>query len=204
MPDFSTLLGLKDTFDDDASAPPLGEGLSMVQEEETDFFGGEDFDSGAPMPSGFDEGAIDDDGEGGAFASSSAMGQGSGGVGTAGPGEHMPFDGRRNAGDLVMALAGGDDGEGMFDYFDKGFSKNWAGAEHWKLRKVTRKGKYSRGLSSQPTLEDQGCCADVDHQIRVCLLPPRSPKQSKRRSLSTFQHLHPPRRRCSLLPRKRQ
>lgn len=141
MPDFSTLLGLKDTFEDDISAAPAGEGLSMVQEEEADFFGGEDFDSGAPMPGGFDEGGGDDDGEGGggAFASSSHMGQG--GTGMAGPGEHMAFDGRKHAGDLVMALAGGDDGEGMFDYFDKGFAKNWAGAEHWKLRKVTRKGK---------------------------------------------------------------
>lgn len=152
MPDFSTLLGLKDTFDDDMPAAPGGEGLSMVQEEEADFFGGEDFDSGAPMPGGFDEGGGDDDGEGGggAFASSSHVGQG--GVGMAGPGEHMPFDGRRNAGDLVMALAGGDDGEGMFDYFDKGFGKNWAGAEHWKLRKVTRKGRSHHHHSLAATM----------------------------------------------------
>lgn len=151
MPDFSTLLGLKDTFDDEA---PLGSAdLSMIQEEEeADFFGGEDFDSGAPMPGGFDDfsagGGGDDDengGEGsggGGFASSSA-----GGVGMAGPGEHMPFDGRRNPGDLVMALVGGEDGEGMFDYFDKGFGKNWAGAEHWKLRKVTRKGGSNRSTN---------------------------------------------------------
>jgi condensin complex subunit 2 len=140
MPDFTTLLGLKDTFDDSASAAQ--EGLSMIQEEEQDFFGGEDYDTGAPMPGGFDDNMSnpgDGDDQDGQFASSSSMAYG--GLGTAGPGEHVPFDARRQGGELVMALAGGEDGEGMFDYFDKGFAQSWAGAEHWKLRKVTRKGK---------------------------------------------------------------
>jgi condensin complex subunit 2 len=136
MPDFSTLMGLKDTFDD--SATPAPEGLSMIQEEE-DFFGGEDYDTGAPMPGGFDNDGMSNpaDDQDGFAGPSSAYG----GIGAAGPGEHVPFDGRRQGGELVMALAGGEDGEGMFDYFDKGFSQNWAGAEHWKLRKVTRKGE---------------------------------------------------------------
>jgi len=138
MPDFTTLLGLKDNFDD--SATPAPEGLSMVQEEE-DFFGGEDYDTGVPMPGGFDNDGMSnpaDDQDG--FAGPSSTGYG--GLGAAGPGDHVPFDGRRQGGEMVMALAGGEDGEGMFDYFDKGFSQNWAGAEHWKLRKVTRKGQH--------------------------------------------------------------
>lgn len=142
MPDFTTLIGLKDTFDDSASAAGPGAGdLSMIQEEEQDFFGGEDYDTGAPMPGagGFDDMSNPaDDQYGGAFASSSSNPYG--GIGMAGPGEHMPFDGRRQGGELVMALVGGDEGGDMFDYFDKGFGKSWAGAEHWKLRKVTRKG----------------------------------------------------------------
>jgi condensin complex subunit 2 len=140
MPDFTTLLGLKDTFDD-AATSAAGE-LSMIQEEEQDFFGGEDFDTGAPMPGagGFDDMSNPGDDQDGPFASSSSNPYGA--LGMAGPGEHMPFDGRRQGGELVMALGGGDDGGDMFDYFDKGFGKSWAGAEHWKLRKVTRKGGY--------------------------------------------------------------
>lgn len=142
MPDFSTLLGLKDTFDNDAASTAYGGGagggdLSMVQEEQ-DFFGGEDFDTGAPMGGGFDDypgaGADDDgdnEGEGGAFSH----------MATAGPGEHMPLDGRKHGGDLVFGLLDADDSAGMFDYFDKGFGKNWAGAEHYKLRRVARKGE---------------------------------------------------------------
>jgi condensin complex subunit 2 len=65
-----------------------------------------------------------------------------------GDGEHqvaegvfVPFDPRRvpNERDLVMAMTGdgdGDEGGRMMDYFDQNFLKNWAGPEHWKLRKV--------------------------------------------------------------------
>jgi condensin complex subunit 2 len=54
-----------------------------------------------------------------------------------GPSE--PFDARRapNERDLVLAMTEG--GGGMFDYFDQTFRKNWAGPEHWKLRKVIRR-----------------------------------------------------------------
>ena len=31
------------------------------------------------------------------------------------------------------------DEEGMMDYFDPTYLKNWAGPEHWKLRKVVRR-----------------------------------------------------------------
>jgi condensin complex subunit 2 len=52
-----------------------------------------------------------------------------------------PFNPRRvpNEKDLVMAMTE-EDGSGMMDYFDQTFLKNWAGPEHWKLRKVVRKG----------------------------------------------------------------
>ena len=56
-------------------------------------------------------------------------------------GSFVPFDPRRapTERDLVMAMTdtGGD--EGMMDYFDQNFLKNWAGPEHWKLRKVVRR-----------------------------------------------------------------
>ena len=54
-----------------------------------------------------------------------------------------PFDPRRmpNERDLVMAMTDADGEGGMMDYFDQNFLKNWAGPEHWKLRKAIRKGK---------------------------------------------------------------
>ncbi|KAF7309641.1 Condensin complex subunit 2 [Mycena indigotica] len=48
----------------------------------------------------------------------------------------VPFDPRRPTNDLVMAMTDGDHEGGMMDYFDKNFSKNWAGPEHWKMRRV--------------------------------------------------------------------
>ncbi|KAJ7493441.1 condensin complex subunit 2/barren [Mycena galericulata] len=55
------------------------------------------------------------------------------------PGGLMPFDPRRPPNELVMAMTDGDGDGGMMDYFDKNFSKNWAGPEHWKMRKPIRR-----------------------------------------------------------------
>lgn len=52
-----------------------------------------------------------------------------------------PFDPRRvpNERDLILAMTEpGAEGSSL-DYFDQTFLKNWAGPEHWKLRKVIRK-----------------------------------------------------------------
>ncbi len=59
----------------------------------------------------------------------------------AGAGVPQAFDPRRapNERELVMAMAD-DEGDAMMDYFDRTFLKNWAGPDHWKLRKVVRKG----------------------------------------------------------------
>ncbi|WVQ84851.1 hypothetical protein IAT38_007008 [Cryptococcus sp. DSM 104549] len=144
-PDFSTILGLRDSFQDDDDGGfqhdayddyptdfPAGSG------EAHDFFGDENFDA-APMGGGFDDdmSMAGDDVEAG-----ERYGGAGGSLAMAGPGERLgPFDPRRQGGgELVMAFGGGgDDDEGMFDYFDKGMGKAWAGAEHWKLRKVSRK-----------------------------------------------------------------
>ena len=102
-----------------------------------DFFSGDqavddDYNGDAPMPDDNDFGAgsiADGDGEAGEHHAQN------------GYGAFVPFDPRRvpNERDLVMAMTG-DDGEGgMMDYFDQNFLKNWAGPEHWKLRKVVRR-----------------------------------------------------------------
>lgn len=59
-------------------------------------------------------------------------------------GAFEPFDPRRmpNERDLVMAMTDADGDSGMMDYFDQNFLKNWAGPEHWKLRRPVRKGKW--------------------------------------------------------------
>jgi condensin complex subunit 2 len=58
------------------------------------------------------------------------------------PGPFVPFDPRKmpNDRDLILAMADGEGG--ALDYFDKNALKNWAGPEHWKLRKVIRRRKY--------------------------------------------------------------
>ena len=61
------------------------------------------------------------------------------------PAPLVPFDPRRGPSerDLIMAMtdADGEGGGMMMDYFDQAFVKNWAGPEHWKLRKVVRRRK---------------------------------------------------------------
>ncbi|EGN96565.1 hypothetical protein SERLA73DRAFT_111171 [Serpula lacrymans var. lacrymans S7.3] len=57
------------------------------------------------------------------------------------PGGFVPFDPRKapNERDLIMAMTDADADGGMMGYFDQTFLKNWAGPEHWKLRKAVRK-----------------------------------------------------------------
>lgn len=100
-----------------------------------DFFSGADAigdDFGGDMMGGDDFG--------GDNASNNGSVPGEGEVGR--PGPFVPFDPRRmpNERDMVLAMTN-DDGEGALDYFDQNFLKNWAGPEHWKLRKNIRKGE---------------------------------------------------------------
>ncbi|KAG8874705.1 hypothetical protein FRB97_005738 [Tulasnella sp. 331] len=70
--------------------------------------------------------------------------QGSGGLG---PVEN--FDPRRGPGgrDLVMQMA--EDGENMLDYFDAAAMKNWAGPQHWKLRRAVKKADPEAGPATR-------------------------------------------------------
>ena len=58
-------------------------------------------------------------------------------------GTFVPFDPAKgpNERDLIMAMMNPEADGGTMDYFDKNVLKNWAGPEHWKLRKVIRKRK---------------------------------------------------------------
>ncbi|KAG9014327.1 hypothetical protein FRB94_012733 [Tulasnella sp. JGI-2019a] len=68
--------------------------------------------------------------------------------GVPGPGGLGPvenFDPRRGPGgrDLVMQMT--EDGENMLDYFDAAAMKNWAGPQHWKLRRAVKKADPEAG-----------------------------------------------------------
>jgi condensin complex subunit 2 len=118
-----------------------------------------DIDSSVPPVEDFFVGAdaVNDDYGGGDMIGGDDYGgdnHSSGSVGPSGdgdgqPGTFVPFDPRRapNERDLVMAMTDAD-GEGMMDYFDQTFLKNWAGPEHWKLRKVVRRRRLSLLSSS--------------------------------------------------------
>ncbi len=121
-----------------------------AQQGEHDFFGdddagapmdGGDYDMGMGMGMGMGGGGDDDEGGGGGFAAGGASGSGSGMVAGMDGARRNPANGDR----MFVGLAGDhDDADGMMlDYFDQGFMRNWAGPEHWKLRRVTRK----RGLN---------------------------------------------------------
>ncbi|ORX34460.1 condensin complex subunit 2/barren [Kockovaella imperatae] len=148
-PDLASILGLKDTWDEQASMSGFG-GIPAPTGDAQDFFGGEDFDMGGGLPGAFDDaesvGGFDRD-----HGEDEFGGAGGIGVGLAGPGDqHGPFDPRRQGqGELVMALMGDGDEEGMFDYFDKGFGKAWAGAEHWKLRRVAKRGQDAAATTTR-------------------------------------------------------
>ncbi|KAG6910237.1 hypothetical protein DXG01_012372 [Tephrocybe rancida] len=131
--------------DDDDDDVGVGSGDYMDVDgggaPEEDFFVGDDAvqgDYGADMMSGDDYGGDNN--------SNGSVGPAGDGEGRAGP--FVPFDPRRapNERDLVMAMTDAD-GDGMMDYFDQNFMKNWAGPEHWKLRKVTRRPEGADGAA---------------------------------------------------------
>ncbi|KAG1781078.1 condensin complex subunit 2/barren [Suillus placidus] len=104
--------------------------------------GGQDFFQG--------DQAVDDDYDGGDASGGGDYGGGEdGSVGAEGDQRHavrpggafVPFDPRRapNGPDRVIAITDADGEDAMMGYFDKNLMKNWAGPEHWKLRKVVRK-----------------------------------------------------------------
>lgn len=114
--------------DDDGDHPPV-EDFFVGDQAVGDDYVNED----AVSPEGFTGG------ENGSVDPETALGESSR------PGTFVPFDPRRvpNERDLIMAMteADTDNGGMMMDYFDQTFLKNWAGPEHWKLRKVVRRRK---------------------------------------------------------------
>jgi len=134
LPDLAAITGLS-SFNDDIEpevAVPTGG-------EAHDFFGDEDYDIGGGGAGAFDDNMSLVGDEGDFDAGLTAASGAEGGPQAFGYG---PFDPRRAQGHgFALDFGGTDDPENMFQYFDAGFGKAWAGAEHWKLRKISRRGK---------------------------------------------------------------
>lgn len=109
-PDLMALLALDDQEEEVEPFEPGPQG------EAVDFFGDDDYDAPA-FDGGFDEGDV-------------SMGDD---PFTAPPTAAGPF------GTSTLVTLGGAPDTNMFEYFDSGFGKAWAGAEHWKLKRVTRR-----------------------------------------------------------------
>ncbi|KAI8145640.1 condensin complex subunit 2/barren [Fennellomyces sp. T-0311] len=61
-------------------------------------------------------------------------------------------DGHLQETDFMSAMIGGDSGD-MFSYFDATFGKNWAGPEHWKLRRPVSKAREKDGSNQDEDKE---------------------------------------------------
>ncbi|KAF8075066.1 condensin complex subunit 2/barren [Lyophyllum atratum] len=136
---------LDDDDDDGNDAGMGGDGMDVDTGGPEDFFVGADAvheDYGGDMMGGDDYGGDNN--------SNGSVGPQGGGEGQ--PGPFVPFDPRRapNERDLVMAMTEADGEEGMMDYFDQNFLKNWAGPEHWKLRKVIRRPDADANAATKP------------------------------------------------------
>lgn len=126
-------LGILNPNDDDVPLPVAQKNAHFAEEGGDTDMAGADYaeDYGGGEGGDYGGGEVDffaDDDVGGAASGS-------------GPVE--AFDPRRaEERDLVMSMSG--TGEQNLEYFDSSMMKNWAGPEHWKMRKVaSRRGEYS-------------------------------------------------------------
>jgi condensin complex subunit 2 len=146
----SMMMNGRDDDDDDNFGKDLEGGSEGTRHTPgQDFFGDDgisnDFAGDTGGDGFFDAG--DDDNDAGFNGHDDAGGFGgpAGASGIAndfGPSE--PFDPRSHGGPSSLFMST-EEGQGlMLDHFDEGYLKNWAGPEHWKLRRV-RRGKPRHG-----------------------------------------------------------
>lgn len=136
-----------DDDDEDFGAPPPQDDFVMDVDGgapppaiEEDFFAGDqgDADDYGASPAGYGG----EDGEEGSVGAHANEGQA-----TRPGGGPIPFNpSRENGGDIAFAMGAG--GE-MLDFFDT-FRGNWAGPEHWKMKKVIQRGECPTRLRLNP------------------------------------------------------
>lgn len=147
--------------DDDFSAPQDDFNASMDIDgptgpppPEEDFFAGHD-----PMDS-FEDGGMSHDGMDDSGTPGFEQGQYSGGpgietMGAGMAGSYGPYDPRhiRNESDRIIAQTEGDGQGGMIELFDQRTTGNWAGPEHWKLKKTIK--RRTSSLKQSTTVTDR-------------------------------------------------
>ncbi|KAI9511591.1 condensin complex subunit 2/barren [Russula earlei] len=129
-----------DSIDAGLGAPPE-EDFFMGDHAVGDEFGGDDLGPG---------GDVGEDGENGSVDAQVGL---PATVAEGGPG--IAFDPHRapNERALIMAMTDADAEGGILDYFDQSVLKNWAGPEHWKLRKTVRRPDITEAAASKPKRE---------------------------------------------------
>lgn len=147
-PDANIDLGILNPDDEplivgDVKAPNPGGPLDFALPDYDDF-NNQDFGGGAEDDDDVNEFGRTSAGEIDFFASDA----GAQAIGESAPGyvygQAEPLDPRRASGDVVMSMDGPRDQ--MFNYFDSRLTKNWAGPEHWKMRRFApKKGSCSAG-----------------------------------------------------------
>ncbi|CAE7224402.1 unnamed protein product [Rhizoctonia solani] len=115
-----------------------------------DFFtGGEavnDFEGG--FHGGFDDDGGDDGvGDMGDYPANAT------GANHTGPVE--PFDPRRGRDERTLIMSMSEDATEMLDYFDTTVMKNWAGPQHWKVRRAVRKDGDTTGNTTARSRKDK-------------------------------------------------
>ncbi|KAG8744178.1 hypothetical protein FRC10_010644 [Ceratobasidium sp. 414] len=121
----------------------------------------EDFFTGGEAVANFDDGFSggggggfdddDDDGAGGGmddFTANNATGPNH-----TGPLE--PFDPRRGRNERTLIMSMTEDATEMLDYFDSTVMKNWAGPQHWKVRRAIRKDGDTTGNTTTRSRKDK-------------------------------------------------
>lgn len=146
IPDFANMNSFNRDYDanQDAGFSDAGEG-GGADDYGADDNGGADF--GGDMGDHQDGGPAEDFFTGDQAVQedfvyhANAAGNAGGAPGPGGLGPVENFDPRRGPGgrDLVMQMT--EDGENMLDYFDAAAMKNWAGPQHWKLRRAVKRGE---------------------------------------------------------------
>ncbi|CAE6527201.1 unnamed protein product [Rhizoctonia solani] len=117
-----------------------------------DFFtGGEavnDFEGGFHDGGGFDDDGGDDGvGDMGDYTANAT------GANHTGPVE--PFDPRRGRNERTLIMSMSEDATEMLDYFDTTVMKNWAGPQHWKVRRAVRRDGDTTGNTTTRSRKDK-------------------------------------------------
>ncbi|THU91518.1 barren, partial [Dendrothele bispora CBS 962.96] len=155
--------------DDEDDSNDFGANHDMAMDNDDhpveDFFVGDDAVVDDYAGGGFDMIGGDDD--------NSSTGAGpSGEVAVGEPGSFVPFDPRRipDQRDLILAMTDENSG-GTLDYFGEDFiRKNWAGPEHWKMRKTIRR--------PETDTAEKKTRREKKEPNRIDFLAPRDPEKS--------------------------